>query len=162
MTMKKIALLIIITCLIKTVSAQTSAARVQPGKITKVLKFKPPVLHTFLGKNVQTALVPLDEANQLVNLPLKVTDNNKNIYSISSYQFMYKKKSVIKNEQTGKKEVVFTTVADLFKTTPLPDIWRKNIASTLQKQEELYFFDIIVKDKLDRKMFAPDVKIIIQ
>ncbi len=75
---------------------------------------------------------------------------------------MYKKKSVIQNEQTGKKEIVFTTVVDLFKTTPLPQIWRKNIGGSIQKQEELYFFDIIVKDKLDRKFYAPDVKIIIQ
>ena len=72
---------------------------------------------------------------------------------------MYKKKSVIENEQTGKKEIAFTTVSDLFKTTPLPEVWKANIAGRLQKGEELYYFDIIVQDKLNRKFFAPELKI---
>jgi hypothetical protein len=163
MTIKKIALLILNICVFANlVTAQTSAQKIQPGKIIKVAKFKPPAVKTFLGRNSQTADVTVDEANQLIDLPLKVTDGKNNVYAINSYQFMYKKKSVIQNEQTGKKEIVFTTVADLFKTTPLPQIWRKNIGGSIQKQEELYFFDIIVKDKLDRKFYAPDVKIIIQ
>jgi hypothetical protein len=136
--------------------------QVKPGSITPVTKFKPPVVKTFLGKNTKTAEISVDEANQLLSLPLKITDDKNTVYPISSYQFMYKKKSVIENEQTGRKEIVFTTVADLFKATPLPKVWINNIAGGFQKDEELYFFDIIVSDKLKRKFFAPDLKLKIQ
>lgn len=148
--------MLVICVAANTALAQTSTA---PGTITKVTKFKPPVVKTYLGRNSQTADVTVDEANQLVNLPLKITDDKNNSYTINSYQFMYKKKSVIKNEETGKREIVFTTVADLFKITPLPQVWRSNIGGGMQKDEELYFFDIIVKDKLNRIFYAPDVKI---
>jgi hypothetical protein len=160
MAIKKFAYLVLIVFMVSnTVKGQTSPATVKPGTITKVQKFKPPVVKTFLGRNSQVAEVTVDEANQLVNLPLKITDDKNNVYSVSSYQFMYKKKSVIENEQTGKRETAFSTVADLFKSTPLPQVWRNNISGTVQKGEELYFFDIIVKDKLDRKFYAPEVKI---
>lgn len=134
-------------------------ARPKPGTATKVVKFKPPVVKTYLGKNSDTAQVMPDEAVQLVGLPLRVTDAKDNPYTISSYQFLYKKKSVIENEQTGKKEIAFTTVSNLFKVTPLPDLWKNNIAGGLQKDEELYFFDVIVQDKLNRRFFAPELKI---
>lgn len=160
MTIKKIICVILIVCVVTNgTSAQTTPAN---GAITKVAKFKPPVVKTFLGRNSETADVPVDEANQLINLPLKIIDDKNNVYTVSSYQFMYKKKSVIQNEQTGKREIVFTTVADLFKTTPLPQVWRSNIGGGTQKGEELYFFDIIVKDKLNRLFYAPDVKIRVQ
>jgi hypothetical protein len=84
------------------------------------------------------------------------------VYTISSYQFLYKKKSVIEDEETGRKEVVFGTTADLFKTTPLPKVWRDNISGGVQKDEELFFFDIIVSDKQNRKFFAPNIKIIVK
>jgi hypothetical protein len=159
---KNLALFVFLTGVVNGLTAQTSTVRVNTGKVTKVAAFKPPKVKTLLGKNAQTATVSIDEAKQLINLPLKISNDSRNLFTIDSYQFMYKKKSVIQNEQTGKKEIVFTTVADLFKTTPLPEIWRKNIGASIQKQEEFYFFDIIVKDKLDRRFYAPDVKIIIQ
>lgn len=155
MKIKKLYLLLILFAIANATSAQTTAHTT----ITKVAKFKPPVVKTFLGRNNQTAEVTVDEANQLINLPLKITDEKNVAYTISSYQFMYKKKSVIQNEESGKKEIVFTTVADLFRITPLPQIWRKNIGGTVQKGEELYFFDIIVKDKLGRNFYAPELKI---
>jgi hypothetical protein len=137
-------------------------APIKPGTITKVTKFKPPVVTTMLGRNTKSAIVTVEEANQLLSLPLTITDDKNSAYTITYYQFMYRKKSVIENEETGRKEVVFTTVADLFKATPLPQLWINNIAGGLQKDEELYFFDIIVKDKLNREFFAPDLKLRIQ
>ena len=81
---------------------------------------------------------------------------------IDSYHFLYKRKGVIQDEETGKKSITFTTVSDIFKTTPLPKIWIDNLKDGFQKDEEIYFFDIIVKDKKNRKFFAPDLKINIQ
>ena len=134
----------------------------KPGAITKVAKFKPPVVRSYLGRNTKVAVVTVDEANQLLSLPLQIRDDQKVSYTVTSYQFMYRKKSIIENEQTGRKEVSFTTVADRFRSTPLPKLWVNNIAGGLQKDEELFFFDIIVSDKQNRQFFAPDLKIKIQ
>jgi hypothetical protein len=157
MTIRKLAYPLLMACLGSiNLPAQVAPPRVT---ITKIAKFKPPVVKTYLGRNSNIADVTLEEANELINLPLKITDDKNNLYTISSYQFLYKRKGVVENEQTGKKEVMFTNVADLFKTTPLPQVWRSNIGGGLQKDEELYFFDIMVKDKLNRIFYAPDIKI---
>lgn len=155
---------LLITIIVAVNASAQSAKKIikKPETITAVVKFKPPVVKTFLGKNNGEATVTIDEANQLVNLPLKITDEKNNVYTISSYQFLYKKKSVIENEETGKKEITFTQTANLFKATPLPKVWRDNISGILQKDEQLFFFDVIVNDKQNRKFFAPNVKIIVR
>ncbi len=86
------------------VYAQTIKKPVKTNPVVAVTKFKPPVVKTFLGRNEKEATVTVDEANQLVTLPLRITDDKNNVYTISSYQFMYKKKSVIENEETGKNK----------------------------------------------------------
>jgi hypothetical protein len=144
-----------------------SAQQIKPvkkpiGAIQQVTKFKPPVVKTFLGRNEKEATVTIDEANQLVNLPLKITDEQNNVYTISSYQFLYRKRSVVEDEETGKRQTVFTNTASLFRASPLPKVWKENISGGLQKGEELFFFDIIVSDKLGRKFLAPDLKIIVK
>lgn len=141
--------------------SQSVKQPLKTGNFTPVAKFKPPVVKTYLGKNTNGSTVLKEEADQLLKLPLKITDEKNNTYTISSYQFLYKRKNVFENEQ-GKKETAFTTVADVFKTTPLPEVWINNIGGGMQKDEELYFFDIIVKDKLNRRFFAPELKITIQ
>ena len=143
------------------ISAPFIAVAQKPA-ITKVAKFKPPVVQTFLGINTNGAAVTNEDAAQLIALPLKITDAKKNSYTIDSYQFLYKRKSVIQDEETGKKQSTFTTVADKFKATPLPKVWIDNLKGSFQKDEELYFFDIVVKDNTGRKFSAPDLKITIQ
>lgn len=130
--------------------------------ITKMPKFKPPVVKTYLGVNQNGAQVTVDEGNQLVGLPLKVVDDKNNIYPIESYQFLYRQKSYILDDETGKRETTFTLAADRFDTTPLPKMWVDNIAGRLQPEEQLYFFDIVVKDKEGRRFFAPELKITIK
>jgi hypothetical protein len=130
--------------------------------ITKVAKFKPPIVKSYLGTNTNGAAITVDEASELIALPLTITDDKKNIYSIDSYHFLYKRKGVIQDEETGKKSVSFTNLADFFKTTPLPKVWIDNLKNGFQKDEELYFFDIIVTDSKNRKFFAPNLKIMIQ
>ena len=130
--------------------------------ITKVPKFKPPVVKTYLGVNQNGAQVTVDEGNQLVGLPLKIVDDKNNTYAVDSYQFLYKQKSSILDDETGKRETTFTLAADRFDTTPLPKMWVDNIAGRLQPDEQLYFFDIVVKDKQGRSFFAPELKITIK
>ncbi len=85
-----------------------------------------------------------------------------NSYPIDSYHFLYKRKGVIEDEETGRKQVAFTTISELFEKSPLPKIWIDNIQNGFQTGEELYFFDIVVKDKAGRRFFAPDLKITVQ
>ena len=134
----------------------------QDPAITKVPKFKPPVVKSYLGINTNGATVTIGEASQLIGARLKIADDKKNIYTIDSYHFLYKRKGVIQDEETGKKSTAFTNVADVFKATPLPKVWIDNLKDGFQKDEELYFFDIVVKDNKNRKFFAPDLKIMIQ
>ncbi|HEU5052284.1 MAG TPA: hypothetical protein VFT78_04185 [Hanamia sp.] len=134
----------------------------QKQTIVKEPKFKPPVVKTYLGVNQNGAKVTADEGVQLAGLPLKVVDANNNQYPVVSYQFLYRQKSFIRNDQTGKPEEVFTISADRFTNTPLPKVWVDNITRNLQKDEQLYFFDIVVKDKEGRQFFAPEIKITIQ
>ena len=75
---------------------------------------------------------------------------------------VYKEKGYIVDDETGKNEVTFTNVADRFDKTPLPKVWIDNIKGRLQKDEQLYFFDIVVKDKEGREFFAPELKITIK
>jgi hypothetical protein len=155
----KLLISIVFTLVLVSVSFITVA---QTPVVTKITKFKPPVVQTFLGITSNGALVTKEEASQLITLPLKITDAKKNAYAIASYQFLYKRKSVIQDEETGKKQSTFTTVADIFKATPLPEVWINNLKGGFQKNEELYFFDIVVKDNTGRKFAAPDLRITIQ
>jgi hypothetical protein len=142
-------------------TASFSLAQVKPA-VTKIEKFKPPVVKTFLGVNQNGASVTVDEAAQLISLPLKITDDKSNIYDVDSYQFLYRKKSYIQDEQTGKAIPTFTISASRFDSTPLPKIWVDNLKNGLQKDEQLYYFDIVVKDKKGRRFFAPEIKITIK
>src|SRR5665647_546346 len=130
--------------------------------ITKIDKFKPPVVKTFLGVNQNGASVTVEEAIQLIALPLKITDDKNNIYKIDSYQFLYRKKGFIQNEETGKLQATFTIESARFDSTPLPKVWIDNLNTGFQKEEQLYYFDIVVKDKQGRGFFAPELKITIQ
>ena len=161
MNLKVTGTLLFVFFLLMTASSQTKKST-NKVTISSITKFKPPVVKTFLGRNEKVATVTVDEANQLVNLPLRITDDKNNTYPISTYQFMYKKKSIVEDEESGRKRVVFGTTADRFFANPLPKVWKDNISGGLQKDEELYFFDILVTDKQNRKFFAPDLKIIVK
>ncbi len=138
-------------------------AQAQPPKTTKATapaqKFTPPILTTVLGIHTDSAIVVLEEAVQLINLPIKITDDKKNTYTVTSYQFWYKKRGVTENEETGKVTPTYSTISDLFRATPLPEQWRRNISQQLRPGDELHFFDVIVKDTQGRVMFAPTLKI---
>ncbi len=128
-------------------------------KPATVQKFKPPKLSCSLGIRSDSAIVAVEEARQLITLPLKITDDKKGLYTISSYQLMYKRRAVTEDEQTGKVSPTTSNVASLFRETPVPGLWKKIITEQLMPGEELYFFDIIAKDAEGRLMFAPDLKI---
>ena len=139
--------------------AQTTT---KPGA-KPMVKFKPPVVKSYLGSFTGKEVVAgVDEAKNLIVLPLKIVDDKNVNYTISSYQFSYKRIGIKEDEETGKTSPESDLVSKQFTETPLPAIWQSNIVETLHKDETLYFFDIIVIDKQGRRFFAPDLKITIQ
>lgn len=131
----------------------------KPAASKTFQKFTPPKLITALGIRTDSAVVAREEAVELVMLPLKITDAKKNIYTISSYQVIYKRRAVTEDEETGKVTPVISNVSELFKETPLPALWKNILTEQMRQGEELYFFDIIVKDAQGRLMYAPTLRI---
>jgi hypothetical protein len=154
---------VVLCCLLAcTTMALAQITKPVKPKELPVQKFKPPKLKASLGTRSDTSVISVDEALQLITLPIVITDDKKNKYSISSYQCMYKRKAVTENEETGKVSPVTSVVAEVFKTTPLPEVWKKTITEQLKSGEEIFFFDIVAKDAQGHLMFAPNLKLIIQ
>lgn len=149
---------VIFSIVLATAVAQKPNQQAKPNT-GAIQKFKPPKLISTLGIRSDSATVVLEEAVQLIKLPLKITDDKKTPYTISSYQVMYKRRAVTENEETGKVTPITSSVAELFRETPLPELWKKVLTEQLRPGEELFFFDIIAKDAQGRLMFAPDLSI---
>jgi len=125
-------------------------------------KFNPPPVKTFLGIRTDTAYVEVEEASQLIGLPIKVKDNTGKEYKVKYYQFIYKRKDSVENFETGGVKVSFNTVGQSFYATPLPKIWVDNIRNRVKPGEEFYFFDILAEDSNNRNFYAPSLKILIK
>ena len=132
----------------------------KPG-VVSVPKFKVPKLQTMLDKYKDSVSVSADEAVRIIGMPLKINDDKKNEYSISSYQFLYRKKGVTEDDK-GDPHPATTISADRFKVSPLPQLWVNLITEQVKAGEEFYFFDVIAKDAKGMVMYASTLKIIIQ
>src|SRR5436190_22192801 len=93
------SLVLLLSGMLVTVQAQKPKT---PANTPGVQKYKPPKLSSTLGIRSDSATVVVEEGVQLIRLPLKITDDKKSPYSISSYQVMYKRRAVTENEETGK------------------------------------------------------------
>lgn len=124
--------------------------------------YKPPVLQSYLGSYQGKISLTRETVAALVKLPLKIIDPKTNKeFSLSSYQIIYKQKTLAEDEG-GKMKPSKVITAQLFKSTPLPELWIREISERLLPGEELLFFDIIVKDEKGRVMYAPDLNISIK
>ena len=141
------------------VSAQNQSAK---KTVNSYPKFKPPVLITVLGTHKSSTTIGVQEAEALIGMPLKITDSKNNQYTVSSYQFLYRKKGVTEDEATGKLSPATTISSSLFKQTPLPKIWVEKIREEVKQGEELYFFDVIARDNNGRVLYAPELKLTVQ
>lgn len=151
------------TVLLLSTGSEIVAQATQKPVQAPTAKFKPPVVKTVLGNNISgiSPVVTVEEGKEIIASPLRIVDEKNNNYTISSYQFSFKRVGV-SEDSTGKIIPQTDMVADRFTATPLPEIWRNTIKETLEKGEELYFFDIIVMDKEGRRFFAPELKILVQ
>jgi hypothetical protein len=118
-----------------------------------------PKLKTYWGSNVDSATVPLEEATQLVALPLRITDAQNNVYTVAVYNLLYKRLAITENEETGKTSPTTSIVAQLFKQTPLPDVWIKTMQERMKPGEEILIYDVIAKDSKGKLLSAPDLKL---
>ena len=138
----------------------TAAAQTKPGVKTKTItKYKPPKLFTNIGKARDSALLPVGDVIAILPRALTVTDANKNVYTVTYYQFLYKKNVMAETEDGKPYPSTSITSQKFYNGNPLPAIYQSTITESLKKNEYLYFFDIIVKDAKGRSMYAPDVKI---
>jgi hypothetical protein len=125
-------------------------------------KFKAPKLTATLGGYKDSSFVTAQIADAIVGAKLNVVDAKNMPYTISSYQFLYRKIVVSEDEATGKAYNTTSVKSSLFKTSPLPAIWLNMVRENLRPGEEIIFFDIIVKDAQGRFMYAPNLKLMVK
>jgi hypothetical protein len=135
------------------------AQRPRTTKTVAVVKFKVPKLTTSLGSFKDTMFIAPQMADSIIQLSLKVVDAKKVVYSISSYQFLYRKIVTTEDEATGKTSKTSSIKSSLFRTTPLPVIWLNAVTENLKAGEEFLFFAVTVKDPQGRIMYAPNLKL---
>ncbi|RYY70791.1 MAG: hypothetical protein EOO13_05395 [Chitinophagaceae bacterium] len=123
------------------------------------VKFKPLPLTTVIGGYRDSATITVAEAERIIGEKIYIADSKKVAYTVSSYQLAYRKLGVTEDEQTGKVTPTYTLVSNLFKLSPLPPIWIKQIKEQIKSGDELWIFDVIAKDPQGRVMYAPDVKL---
>ena len=128
-------------------------------KTTTVKKFKPPKLYSYLGILKDSTGAPVDQAKAVIINPLRITDDKNIEYTVTSYQFGYKRSGVVESDDGRVTPTMSFSSQQFYNNKPLPDIWIKTIREQLKPGEELYFFDIMVKDSQGRYMFAPELKI---
>ena len=140
-------------------TADAQKKKTIPSKKTIIKKSDLPVLKTYLGNYSDTVKLSTLEVANLIETPIKVTDKQNNLYTITYYQFLYKRRVMSEDETTGKPFPTTSIVSDNFQITPLPKVWIDNIREDIKPGEEFLFFDIIVKDAKGTVMFAPNLKI---
>ena len=147
--------LLLFTMAVQFVTAQ-STSRIVP-------KYKPPVVKTYLGTNTGTGtIITVEEGKKIISLPLTIVNSKNNSYPITSYQFSYNRIGFKQDDSTGETSQQNDMVAARFRDTPLSNIWISTIQDELHSGEELYFFDIVAKDKEGKIFFAPELKLIVQ
>jgi hypothetical protein len=125
-------------------------------------KFKAPKLTASLGGYKDSSFVPAITADAIMGAKLNVVDAKNVAYTLSSYQFLYRKIVVSEDEATGKAYNTTSVKSSLFKVSPLPAMWLNMVRENLRPGEEIIFFDIIVKDAQGRVMYAPNLKLTVK
>ena len=159
---KIICLLLLTFSGFQNVNAQNDKTKTKASAVTQPQKIKAPKLKTSLGFFSDSVVISIEQAKAILGSSLKVTDDKNNLLNITYYQFLYKRKAMKEDEQTGKLSPTTSIVSDYFTSTPLPIKWIKIINEDLVAGEELYFFDVIAKDSQGRPFYSSNLKIIIK
>ena len=138
------------------------AQKPKTAKTTTIVKYKVPKLITTLGGFKDTSFIAPQMADSIIGLSLRITDTKNVLYTLSSYQFLYKKIVTTEDENTAKTSKTSSIKSSMFKISPLPEMWLNAVRENLNRGEELFFFAIVVKDPQGRIMYAPDLKLILK
>ena len=154
----KLFLVLFLACSNTCLFAQRN--RPKPAVVTG---FKPPKLSTSLGNLHDTMPVKAQDMVNALTMPLKITDAKNNVYSLSSYKFLYRQTVTTEDDSmTGKPSNTTAIKYSLFRSSPLPPLWSSLVGEQLRPGEEISFFEVIVKDAQGHVMYAPNIKITIQ
>lgn len=115
---------------------------------------KPVKLYTQLGAHRDSAIVTVAEAESIIGQGLKIFDEKKNSYQLSSYIFLFKRVAVTEDEQTGKTSPTSSLAAQTFKQSPLPQNWINQVREQVKPGDELQFADVIVKDAKGKLLYS--------
>lgn len=143
-------------------SHSSTFAQRTPAKPSLYAKFKLPKLVCSLGGYKDSSFVSPQIADAICGAKLNIVDAKNVAYTLSSYQFLYRKIVVSEDEASGKAYNTTSVKSSFFKTSPIPAMWLSMVRENLRPGEEIIFFDIIVKDPQGRIMYAPNLKLTVK
>jgi hypothetical protein len=148
-----------ITLIFTTLSTIQISAQTAPAKF---VKYTPPKLFTSLGVVKDSSKAPVAQAKAILGQRLTIQDEKgKKTYAIQSYQFLYRKRVVTEDEAGNPQPATSLLAKQFYNGDSLPAAWVATMREEMLAGEELYFFDIIVKDDKGRIMYAPTLKIFV-
>lgn len=151
---------IFIFCLALVFGISANAQRRNTPKPLPVTKYRPPKLTTSIGNYKDTMFIPVQEATNVIGLPLKITDAKNDVFTVSSYNFVYRQIVTTEDDSLNGRPSFTTSIKSaLFKTTPLPAFWLSVMKERPLPGEEYIFFDVIARDAQGRVMYAPNIKL---
>lgn len=102
--------------------------------------------------------LPRPEVIKLLDSSLVVRDEKNNKYPVVSFDFTYERREPYLNDTTGKPGFYSEMVGDSFKGDKLPSLWAERIKEMLERNEVLYFDNIIINYTGDKLYRAPKLK----
>ena len=131
--------------------AQSNTAKPKPKTDTSapglVVKFGP---YTDSSKTIVSAM------KQLLKTELKVTDSKGGVYNIVSFDFAWRRKDFTDDFKTGIPKTIFIyNETNVKGDAHIPINWQKELLTSMQSQEELYFYNILAQNAKTKRLFKP-------
>ncbi|WP_148707347.1 hypothetical protein [Chitinophaga skermanii] len=102
--------------------------------------------------------IPRPLALSLLDSALRVRDQTNTLFPVQSFEFTYVKKEPYINDTTEQISFYTETTGDIFKGAKLDTLWQGHLRRSLEKGDELWFNDIIIKYKEDKLYRVPSLK----
>lgn len=106
--------------------------------------------------------LPRPEVLKLLDSALVVRDQQNHTFPVVSFDFTYEKKEAYLNDTTGQPGVYSDFTGDSFKADKLPSLWSSRLKEVLQRNEVLYFDNIIIKYTGDKYYRVPELRIVVR
>ncbi|HEU4555027.1 MAG TPA: hypothetical protein VFS25_19405 [Chitinophaga sp.] len=139
----------------KTPAAQTAGSKTAATHKTN-LRFRS-TWGVFLSDTL-----PRPEVLKLLDSSLVVRDQQNHTYPVVSFDFTYEKKEPYLNDSTGQPGIYTEYTGDTFQSDKLPPLWTKHLKEVLQRDEVLYFDNIVIKYSEEKYYRAPQLKIVVR